>query len=61
VLVVQVDGRVRDRMNVRVEATEQECRELALASPKVKQYLGGREPARVIVRAPRLVNIVTAA
>jgi leucyl-tRNA synthetase len=46
---------------VRVEATEQECRELALASPKIKQYLGGREPARVIVRAPRLVNIVTAA
>ncbi len=61
VLVVQVDGRVRDRIHVRVEATEQECRELALASPKIKQYLGGREPARVIVRAPRLVNIVTAA
>jgi leucyl-tRNA synthetase len=61
VLVVQVDGKVRDRLTVAASATEEECRKLALASERVKGYLRGREPARVIVRAPKLVNVVTAA
>jgi leucyl-tRNA synthetase len=61
VLVVQVDGKVRDRITVSAEATEEECRRLALASKKVEEYLKGGEPARVVVRAPKLVNIVTAA
>jgi len=60
VLVVQVDGKVRDRITVRADATEGECRELALASERVKEFLKGHEPARVIVRAPKLVNVVTA-
>jgi leucyl-tRNA synthetase len=61
IMVVQVDGRVRDRITVSASATEEECRALALASKRVKQFLKGREPARVIVRAPKLVNVVTAA
>ena len=60
VLVVQVDGKVRDRITVRADATEGECRELALASGRIKELLMGHEPVRVIVRAPKLVNIVTA-
>jgi leucyl-tRNA synthetase len=60
-LVIQVDGRVRDRLTVPADASEDACREAALASPKVASLLHGAEPARVIVRAPRLVNIVTAA
>ncbi|HYT79308.1 MAG TPA: leucine--tRNA ligase [Actinomycetota bacterium] len=60
VLIVQVDGKVRDRITVRAEATEGECRELALASERVREFLKGHEPVRVIVRAPKLVNVVTA-
>jgi leucyl-tRNA synthetase len=59
-LVVQVDGKVRDRIEVDSDAGEEACRELALASDKARHALDGREIARVIVRAPRLVNLVTA-
>jgi leucyl-tRNA synthetase len=59
VLVVQVDGRVRDRITVAADATEDQCREIALASDKVRTFLSGREIARVVVRPPRLVNLVT--
>jgi leucyl-tRNA synthetase len=59
-LVVQVDGKVRDRIEVDSDAGEETCRELALASDKARHALGGREIAKVIVRAPRLVNLVTA-
>ncbi len=58
-LVVQVDGRVRDRLTVPADASEEDCRLAALASPKVRGFLNGGEPARVIVRPPRLVNVVT--
>jgi leucyl-tRNA synthetase len=59
VMVVEVDGKVRDRITVDADAGEDRCRELALASDRVQRALDGRSPARIIVRAPRLVNIVT--
>jgi leucyl-tRNA synthetase len=58
-LVVQVDGKVRDRIEVDSDAGEEACRELALASDKARHALDGREIVKVIVRAPRLVNLVT--
>ncbi|HMK62189.1 MAG TPA: class I tRNA ligase family protein, partial [Acidimicrobiales bacterium] len=60
IMVVQIDGKVRDRMEVDAEITEDEARHLALYSPKVVQALNGSEPANVIVRPPRLVNVVRA-
>jgi leucyl-tRNA synthetase len=60
-LVVQVDGKVRDRIEVPAEASEEECRDLALASDRVRRALDGRSVGRVVVRPPRLVNVVTAA
>jgi leucyl-tRNA synthetase len=57
-LVVQVNGKLRDRVEVRVSATEEEVIAAALASPRVVTHLGGRTPARVIARPPQLVNIV---
>ena len=57
-MVVQVDGKVRDRLEVDAGIEEDEARRLALASPKVVEALDGGAPARVIVRAPRLVNVV---
>jgi leucyl-tRNA synthetase len=59
-LVVQVDGKVRDRIEVDAGADDDTCRGLALGSEKVRKALDGREVAKTFVRAPRLVNIVTA-
>jgi leucyl-tRNA synthetase len=58
--VVQVQGKVRDRLEVSPDIAEAELRELALASPNVQRILDGRGIRTVIVRAPKLVNIVPA-
>ncbi|MFE0150427.1 leucine--tRNA ligase [Nonomuraea sp. NPDC059007] len=55
--VVQVAGKVRDRLEVAPDISEGDLRALALASEKVRAHLSG-EPRKVIVRAPKLVNIV---
>ncbi len=55
--VVQVKGKLRDRIEVPVDISEAELSALALASDRVAKYLEG-EPRKVIVRAPNLVNIV---
>ncbi|WP_308287383.1 leucine--tRNA ligase [Actinomadura parmotrematis] len=56
--VVQVAGKVRDRLEVAPSIGEAELERLALASPKVAEALGGAGIAKVIVRAPKIVNIV---
>ena len=57
-LVVQVNGKVRDRIEVPADADEATCVAAALASEKVAAHLGGAEPRKVIARPPRLVNLV---
>jgi leucyl-tRNA synthetase len=57
-LVVQVNGKLRDRVEVDAEITEDEAVAVALASEKVQQLLAGAEPRRVIARQPNLVNVV---
>jgi leucyl-tRNA synthetase len=56
--VLQVAGKVRDRIEVAPEVTAEQLRARALASPAVRAALGDRPPARIVVRPPRLVNIV---
>jgi leucyl-tRNA synthetase len=56
--VVQVAGKLRDKFDVPVDVTEEALREQALASEAVRRALGDRPVRTVIVRAPRLVNIV---
>lgn len=58
--VVQVAGKVRDRLSVSPSASEDELRELALASSAVARALDGRDVRKVIVRPPKLVNVVPA-
>jgi leucyl-tRNA synthetase len=58
VLVVQVNGKLRDRVEVPASASEAEVVAVALASPKVASQLDGRKPARLVTRPPTLVNIV---
>jgi leucyl-tRNA synthetase len=56
--VVQVAGKVRDKLDVAPSIGEDELRELALGSAAVRRALDGREIRTVIVRPPRLVNVV---
>ena len=59
-LVIQVNGRVRDKVLVPASISEVEARELALGRERVKAYISGRSPARVIYVPKRVVNIVVA-
>ncbi|MBA3619715.1 MAG: leucine--tRNA ligase [Acidothermales bacterium] len=56
--IVQVSGKLRDRLEVPASIDEGELRERALGSDAVRRALDGRPVRTVIVRAPRLVNIV---
>jgi leucyl-tRNA synthetase len=58
--VVQVNGKVRDKLEVSPEISEDDLRELALVAPGVVRTLGDQQVRRVIVRAPKLVSIVAA-
>jgi leucyl-tRNA synthetase len=58
--VVQVAGKVRARLEVPPSVGEGELRELALADPAIERALEGRGIRTVVVRAPKLVNIVPA-
>jgi leucyl-tRNA synthetase len=57
-LPVQINGKVRDRIIVPAEATEDEIKSAALASEQVQKFLEGREPKKVIVAKGRLVSVV---
>jgi len=57
-LPVQVNGKVRDRIKVPAEATEEEIKSAALASEIVQKFLEGKEPKKVIVAKGRLVSVV---
>jgi leucyl-tRNA synthetase len=58
--VIQVDGKVRHRAEVATSVTEETLRELALANPAVERALAGRGVRTVVVRPPKLVNVVSA-
>jgi leucyl-tRNA synthetase len=57
-LVVQVNGKVRDRITVPAGIGDGEARRLALESQAVRRALDGKPPRRVIVVPGRLVNVV---
>jgi leucyl-tRNA synthetase len=56
--VVQVAGKLRDKFDVPMDVSEETLREKALASDAVQRALAGKPVRTVIVRAPRLVNVV---
>jgi len=57
-MVVQVNGKVRDRLEVAPGITEDDAAAAALATESVVAALAGGEPKRVIARPPKLVNVV---
>jgi leucyl-tRNA synthetase len=57
-LVIQVNGKVRDRMTVAAGLPKEELIALAKSSERVQAYLDGKEPRQVIVVPDKLVNFV---
>jgi leucyl-tRNA synthetase len=57
-LVVQVNGKVRDRFEVSAEITAEQAERMALDSEKIQGWIDGQEVRKVISRPPNLVNVV---
>jgi leucyl-tRNA synthetase len=57
-MVIQVNGRVRDRLEVSADITSAQAEETALSSEKIREWIDGHEVERVIARPPNLVNLV---
>jgi leucyl-tRNA synthetase len=58
VVPVQVNGKLRARLTVPADTSEDQLRDLALADPHVRQHINGREVRKVVVARGRLVSIV---
>jgi leucyl-tRNA synthetase len=56
--VIQINGKIKERIDVSPTITDAELEELALAHPTIVAELGANAPKKVIARAPKLVNIV---
>lgn len=58
--VVQVKGKLRDKLEVAADISEADLEAQALALPRIQRYIAdGGGVRKVIVRAPKLVNVVT--
>jgi leucyl-tRNA synthetase len=57
-LVVQINGKVRDKLTAAADSDSASLQELALTSPRIKELLAGQPPKKVIVVPGKLVNIV---
>ncbi|PAW61920.1 MAG: leucine--tRNA ligase [Verrucomicrobiia bacterium Tous-C3TDCM] len=57
-LVVQVNGKLRDRIAVAPDANEETVLAVALASPKIKEYTDGKSMRKVVYVQGRLLNLV---
>jgi len=57
-IVIQINGKLRDRIKMSIAATEEELKTAALASPNIQQRIAGKTVRNVIVVPKKLVNIV---
>jgi leucyl-tRNA synthetase len=57
-IVVQVNGKLRNRIYVSPSASREEIKEAALADERIKQFIGGKPVRKVVVIPGRLVNVV---
>jgi leucyl-tRNA synthetase len=57
-LVLQINGKVRDRIRVASNISDEQAKAIALASETVQKHLGGKTPRKVILVPGRLVNVV---
>ncbi|HKY47445.1 MAG TPA: leucine--tRNA ligase [Acidimicrobiia bacterium] len=57
-MIVQVNGKVRDRIEVAADIDAVEAEKVALESAKIRAHLDGKKIEKVVVRPPNLVNVV---
>jgi len=57
-IIVQINGKLRDRMTLSLHATEEEIKAAALRNPKIEKLLAGKTVDKVVVIPKKLVNIV---
>jgi leucyl-tRNA synthetase len=57
-IVVQINGKLRDKFQAERNADEQELKETALGLPKIKNFVGGKKVLKVIHIENKLINIV---
>ena len=57
-LIVQINGKVRDKIEVNADISEKEAKELVLSSDKIKSWLNNQEPKKTIFVKGKLINIV---
>ena len=57
-IVIQMNGKVRDRMKMSIQASEEEIKNAALAVPKIQELTAGKQIRKVVVIPKKLVNIV---
>ncbi|HFQ90167.1 MAG TPA: leucine--tRNA ligase, partial [Desulfobulbus sp.] len=57
-IVVQVNGKVRSRLQVAADISDEELKELAMADERVHKFTGGKAAKKIIVVKRKLVNIV---
>jgi leucyl-tRNA synthetase len=57
-MVIQVNGKVRDKINVPINASEEEIKKQALAREKIKKYTAGKEIRKIIVVGKKIVSVV---
>jgi leucyl-tRNA synthetase len=57
-IVIQINGKLRDRMKMSALASDEDLKAAALSNPKIRDRLAGKTPRNVIVVPKKLVNIV---
>jgi len=57
-LVIQINGKVRDKIEVKKGISEKEVKELALSQDRIKKWLSNKEPKKIIYIPGRLINLV---
>ena len=57
-LLIQINGKVRDKIEVDADISEEEAKRLAISSEKVKNWVGEKENKKIVFVPKKLVNIV---
>lgn len=57
-VVVQINGKIRDKIDVEIDTPEEALKDMVLAREKVKQFTAGKEIRKIIVVPNKIVNIV---
>ncbi len=57
-IILQVNGKVRDRVRAPVNAPNEQLEQIALANPRVQEFIAGKTVRKIIVVQNKLVNVV---